>query len=400
MLRASFLYLSHRRGLQRFVTRQRLTAALAYRFVAGDRLDDAARVVADINRRGLSASLDHLGENVSEEQAARTATEDYLAAFERIAGERLNANVSVKLTQLGLDISADLCRELLTRILQRAQQLDNFVRIDMEGSAYTQRTLDLGLDLHQRYPNCGVVLQSYLYRTLDDVARVNAANVRVRLVKGAYDEPPAVAFPKKADVDANFASAMEQLLRKGTYPAIATHDERLIEAEFREAALDAAVAAARIDLTDLSPDRFDMVIVDEFHHAAATSYERVLDHLGPVELLGLTATPERSDGLPILHWFDERIAAELRLWDAIDQQYLAPFMYFGIHDGLDLRQIPWRRGRGYDEQALTAAYTSSDAWARLVVQQVAQHGSLLFDRLQRLLVRHRDRWRSVILRRG
>jgi len=90
-------------------------------------------------------------------------------------------------------------------------------------------------------------------------------------------------------------------------------------------------------------------------------------------LLGLTATPERSDGLPILHWFDERIAAELRLWDAIDQQYLAPFMYFGIHDGLDLRQIPWRRGRGYDEQALTAAYTSSDAWARLVVQQVAQH---------------------------
>jgi superfamily II DNA or RNA helicase len=126
-------------------------------------------------------------------------------------------------------------------------------------------------------------------------------------------------------------------------------------------------------LANLPADHFDVVIVDEFHHAAATSYERVLDHLGPVELLGLTATPERSDGLPILHWFDERIAAELRLWDAIDQQYLAPFMYYGIHDGLDLRQIPWRRGRGYDEQALTAAYTSSDAWARLVVQQVAQH---------------------------
>src|SRR5437016_3238285 len=198
MLRASFLYLSHRRGLQRFVTRQRLTAALAYRFVAGDRLDDAARVVADINRRGLSASLDHLGENVSEEQAARTATEDYLAAFERIAGERLNANVSVKLTQLGLDISPDLCRQLLTGILQRAQQLDNFVRVDMEGSAYTQRTLDLVLALHERFPNCGVVLQSYLYRTADDVARANAAKVRVRLGKGAYDEPPEVAFPKKA----------------------------------------------------------------------------------------------------------------------------------------------------------------------------------------------------------
>jgi proline dehydrogenase len=174
-----------------------------------------------------------LGENVSEEKAARAATEDYLAAFERIASERLNANVSVKLTQLGLDISPDLCRELLTGILQRAQQLDNFVRIDMEGSAYTQRTLDLVLALHERFPNCGVVLQSYLYRTADDVARVNAARVRVRLVKGAYDEPPEVAFPKKADVDAKYEAEMQQLLLHGVYPAIATHDDRLIEATKR-----------------------------------------------------------------------------------------------------------------------------------------------------------------------
>src|SRR5919109_379889 len=118
MLRASFLYLSRRRGLQRFVTRQRLTAALAYRFVAGDRLDDAVRAVTQLNQAGFSASLDHLGENVTEETAARTATDDYLAAFERIANERLDANVSVKLTQLGLDISADLCGDLLTKILQ------------------------------------------------------------------------------------------------------------------------------------------------------------------------------------------------------------------------------------------------------------------------------------------
>lgn len=132
---------------------------------------------------------------------------------------------------------------------------------------------------------------------------------------------------------------------------------------------------SRADLADLPSDHFDVVIVDEFHHAAATSYENVLDHLAPVELLGLTATPERSDGLPILHWFDDRIAAELRLWDAIDQQQLAPFMYFGIHDGLDLRNIPWKRGRGYDVDALSAAYTSSDAWARLVVKQVEQHAT-------------------------
>src|SRR6266550_8550885 len=175
VLRATFLYLSHRRGLQRFVTRQRLTSSLAHRFVAGDRLDDAVRAVTEVNTHGWSASLDHLGENVTEEKAARAATEDYLAAFERISSERLNANVSVKLTQLGLDISPDLCQELLTRILQRAQQLDNFVRVDMEGSAYTQRTIDLVLALHERFPNSGIVLQSYLYRTVDDVARVNAA---------------------------------------------------------------------------------------------------------------------------------------------------------------------------------------------------------------------------------
>ena len=233
MLRASFLYLSHRRGLQRFVTRQRLTSALAYRFVAGDRLDDAVRAVTELNRRGWSASLDHLGENVTEEKAARSATEDYLAAFERIASERMNANVSVKLTQLGLDISADLCRELLMRIVQRAQQLDNFVRIDMEGSAYTQRTLDLVLELHGQYPNCGVVLQSYLYRTAADVARVNAAKVRVRLVKGAYDEHAAIAFRKRSEVDAAFQSLAVLMLPQAAAGelrlGLGTHDLVLIE---------------------------------------------------------------------------------------------------------------------------------------------------------------------------
>lgn len=130
------------------------------------------------------------------------------------------------------------------------------------------------------------------------------------------------------------------------------------------------------DLSALPSNHFDVVIVDEFHHAAAASYRRVLDHLRPVELLGLTATPERSDGLPILQWFDDRIAAELRLWDAIDQQHLAPFLYFGIHDGLDLTDIPWRRGRGYEVEALTNRYTSSDAWARLVVKQVSDHADI------------------------
>lgn len=126
------------------------------------------------------------------------------------------------------------------------------------------------------------------------------------------------------------------------------------------------------NLEDLAPDHFDVVVVDEFHHAAAPSYRKLLDHVAPRELLGLTATPERSDDLSILHWFGDRIAAELRLWDAIDQQRLSPFMYFGIHDGLDLTDIPWRRGQGYDVHALSNLYTSTDAWARKVVQEVSR----------------------------
>jgi proline dehydrogenase len=218
--------------------------------VAGDGLDDAVRVVQQINRKGSSASLDHLGENVSEETAARTAAEDYLAAFERIADEKLDANVSVKLTQLGLDISPTLCRELLQRVLERARQLDNFVRIDMEGSPYTQRTLDVVMEMHDRYPNCGVVLQSYLYRTMSDVARANANGVRVRLVKGAYDEPATVAYPDKRDVDAKYEEAMRELLLRGIYPAIATHDDHLIEATTRFAAEKG-----------IGPDRFEFQLL-------------------------------------------------------------------------------------------------------------------------------------------
>ncbi len=250
MLRAPILYLSRRRGLQHFVGRQRLTAAVAYRFVAGDTLDDAVRAVAAVNTRGATASLDHLGENVSKEPAARAAAQDYLKAFERIATERLQANLSVKLTQLGLDISEDLCRGLLRGVLERAQQLQNFVRIDMEGSAYTQRTLDLVLAMHEEFPNCGVVLQSYLYRTEADVVRADAAGVRVRLVKGAYDEPADLAYPKKSDVDASFERAMRMLLDHGTYPAIATHDERLIEAT-RAHARERAIG----------PDRFEFQLL-------------------------------------------------------------------------------------------------------------------------------------------
>jgi superfamily II DNA or RNA helicase/HKD family nuclease len=127
----------------------------------------------------------------------------------------------------------------------------------------------------------------------------------------------------------------------------------------------------RLDL--LAPDHFDMVIVDEFHHAAARSYEALLTRLQPLEMLGLTATPERTDGRPVLHWFGDRIAAELRLWDAIEQHRLTPFAYYGIHDGIDLRDVPWRRGQGYDVDALTGKYTENESWARFVYHQLAEH---------------------------
>lgn len=130
---------------------------------------------------------------------------------------------------------------------------------------------------------------------------------------------------------------------------------------------------SRNSLADLAPDHFDVVVIDEFHHAAAKSYRVLLDHVAPRELLGLTATPERADGLPILDWFDGRIAAELRLWDAIDQGRLVPFEYYGLHDGMDLRQVPWRRGKGYDVAALSNVYTANDVWARLVLSQLEKH---------------------------
>ena len=246
VLRTPILYLSRRRGLQRFVTRQGFTAALAYRFVAGDRLDDAVRTMRELNARGFTGSLDHLGENVTHEQAARSAAAEYLDAFDRIARERLDANVSVKLTQLGLDISLDLCRNLLRQLLERAQELGNFLRVDMEGSAYTERTLDLVLGLHGEFPNCGAVLQSYLFRTAHDLARLITAGVRIRLVKGAYNEPHSVAYAHKRDVDASYARHMEELLLHGPYPALATHDDRLIMA-----------ACAIASRHGVAPDRFE-----------------------------------------------------------------------------------------------------------------------------------------------
>jgi len=231
MLRAGLLYLSEQPSVFRFVRKNGLARKLASRFVAGETLDTAAQAVKDLNAAGISASLDLLGESVTNEAEARSATDTAIQILERIAADRLDANISMKLTQLGLDLGTATCAGNARRVLERARALDIFVRIDMEASAYTQRTLDLvEKELFPGFPkHVGVVVQSYLYRSAEDVRRLADLGIRVRLCKGAYKEPPAVAFPAKADVDKAYGELMETLLLKGTYPAIATHDEALIE---------------------------------------------------------------------------------------------------------------------------------------------------------------------------
>jgi proline dehydrogenase len=229
-MRALLLRLSESKRLAPLMMHNGASRRVARRFVAGETLDDAVEAAREVNRRLQLASLDLLGENVSDEAGAQRAAEGYLAVFDRIAQERLDANVSLKLTQLGLDLSEDLCLELIEKIVAHATNQGNFVRIDMEGSAYTQRTVEIAKRVRAKYTGVGTVMQAYLYRTEQDVQDLLAAGCRLRLCKGAYKEPPEVAFPKKSDVDANYIKLMKRLLPSGIYHGIATHDPAMIEA--------------------------------------------------------------------------------------------------------------------------------------------------------------------------
>lgn len=230
MLRQFFIYLSRQAWAYRAMLSNPLTRAMAWRFVAGENLETAIGIVRDLNARGIQVTLDHLGENVTSEQEAVRAADEAIAILRRIASAGVRSHLSVKPTQLGFDLGDDFCREQIGRILAVAHETRNFVRIDMEGSPYTQRTLDLYAALREEYDTdtVGVVIQSYLRRSRDDLNQLIAADARIRLVKGAYNEPPDLAFPQKADVDRAYRIQMEQLLARGRYPAIATHDERLI----------------------------------------------------------------------------------------------------------------------------------------------------------------------------
>lgn len=230
MMRAILLHLSENKNLAPLIMRNGVSRRVAQRFVAGDNLDDAIVAGRNVNRANQAASLDLLGENVSDEAGARAAGAGYAAIFDRIAQEKLNANVSLKLTQLGLDLSESLAQELLEKIAAHAGEQGNFLRVDMEGSAYTQRTVDLVKRVRAKFEGVGTVMQSYLYRTEDDVRDLLSVGCRMRLCKGAYKEPPEVAFPQKADVDANYVKLMKILLASDVYHGIATHDPAMIDA--------------------------------------------------------------------------------------------------------------------------------------------------------------------------
>jgi len=228
MLRAFFLYLSRNSQVQDWVVRLPVSRRWVRRFVAGERLEEALRVVEALQKSGAKAALDFLGENVRSAEEARQAQQAYQAALDEIHRRGLDCNISIKLTQMGLDLSPDLCFQLVRPIVAQAQAYGTDVEFDMESSAYTDATLRIVHRLRDEFERVGVAIQAYLYRSEQDVWALIRRGIKVRLVKGAYREPPDIAFPTKRQVDANFVHLMEILLDSGHYHAIATHDARLI----------------------------------------------------------------------------------------------------------------------------------------------------------------------------
>jgi proline dehydrogenase len=230
MVRALLLFLSRQKQLRRWMETSPTARRLATRFVAGETLDQALDLSRSLNAEGISVTLDHLGESVTSLDEAAEARDIYLRTLEAIHSSGINGNVSLKLTQFGLDLSEADCAANVERLVERAAALDNFVRIDMESTAYTDRTIGMVTALHARHGAVGTVIQAYLYRSKADIESLCGQGIRVRLCKGAYLEPATAAFPKKEDVDGNYVELMKLLLDHGVYPGIATHDEKMIEA--------------------------------------------------------------------------------------------------------------------------------------------------------------------------
>jgi proline dehydrogenase len=234
-MRSLFLLLSKSHLLKEWSSRSGIAQVAAGRFVAGPTVAEAIAAIVDAKKRGLATTLDHLGENTETEEQAKTAASDYVYALDCLAEAGVRSYVSVKLTQLGLEIDTAFCIENVSRVAERARDIGTFMRIDMESSAYVTRTFEVLSALRENFDNVGIVIQAYLYRSQSDVEDMISAGIPVRLCKGAYDEPPSLAYPSKADVDQNMVDLMHRLLSQdarfsGARLAMATHDEKLIEA--------------------------------------------------------------------------------------------------------------------------------------------------------------------------
>jgi proline dehydrogenase len=253
MFRAFFIWLSENRTIRAIAERSRIGRRLSSRFVAGMTVEDALRATASTNILHMSVSVDNLGENVTNVAEAKESATLYHEMLNEIAERKLDANVSLKLTHMGLDVDDKLARSIVDDLVAHATRLGSFVRIDMEGSPYTQKTLDVVRDLHRRPGNAGhvgAVIQSYLHRSERDVEELCAEKIRIRLCKGAYKEPAEIAFQAKSDVDGNFVKLMKILLKSGTYHGIATHDPAMI---------DATIAFARAEKIAPSSFEFQML---------------------------------------------------------------------------------------------------------------------------------------------
>jgi proline dehydrogenase len=251
MLRTFFVRLSENPSLRNFAERSSLGRRVSGRFVAGTEITDAVRATQAINRAGMSVSIDNLGENVTNPDEARHSAQLYRQILDAIAANRLNANISLKLTHMGLDVDEKLARDIVSGLVAKCASMNptGFVRVDMEGSPYTQRTLDFVHELHRVPANSnsvGTVIQAYLKRSESDIENLLAEGIRIRLCKGAYKESAEIAFPSKSDVDANYVKLMKILMKSGIYHGLATHDERIIQQ---------ATAFAKSE--KLSPDSFE-----------------------------------------------------------------------------------------------------------------------------------------------
>ena len=231
MLRALFIYLSESRSLRAVAEKSALGQRVSARFVAGTQVEDVLRATQAVNQMEMTVSIDNLGENVTNADEARASAAIYHHLLDDIAARGLQANISLKLTHMGFDVAENLAHDLVSGLVAKAASLKSFVRVDMEGSPYTQRTLDFVHQLHAAPGNrgaVGTVIQTYLHRSESDVEKLLADGIRIRLCKGAYKEPPEIAFQKKSDVDANYVKLMKVLMKSGTYHGLATHDERII----------------------------------------------------------------------------------------------------------------------------------------------------------------------------